>query len=151
MLNELGNDTSLDFTTNDRNQTLEAVEGDSSMSVYRVLICLTNSSKTQAEFTQILLDFNFQTQIDNDNVTAGGKNGKGLFSILADQTVQVVKRLFLEREVWGSNSKPIKSPTRFQQLATAVNLKLGPGSGDRLSLIVTLERMLSEKNNNLIF
>ena len=72
MLNELGNDTNLDFTTNDRNQTLEAVEGDGSMSVFRVLICLTNSSKTQAEFTQILVDFTFQTQIDNVAVTAGG-------------------------------------------------------------------------------
>ena len=72
MLNELGNDTNLGFTTNDRNQTLEAVLGDSSMTEFQVLVCLTNSSKTQNEFTQILVDFTFTTQINSSTVAARG-------------------------------------------------------------------------------
>jgi len=39
---------------------------------------------------------------------------------------QAVKRLLLVREVWCSNLQPIKSPTRYQQLATAANLMSGP-------------------------
>jgi len=40
--------------------------------------------------------------------------------------IQVVKRLLLVREVWGSNPKPIKSPTRCQQPATAATWMCGP-------------------------
>jgi len=39
---------------------------------------------------------------------------------------QVIRRLLLVREVWGSNSEPKKSPTRYQRLATAAILKCGP-------------------------
>jgi len=38
--------------------------------------------------------------------------------IKTGQTAQVVRRSLLVREVWGSNPKPIKSPTRCQQLGT---------------------------------
>jgi len=45
------------------------------------------------------------------------------------QTAQVVRRLLLVREVWGSNLEPIKSPTRCQRLATAATLMCwGPGA-----------------------
>ena len=73
MLNELENDTSINFATNNRNQTLEAVLGDGSSTEFQVLICLSNSNKTRDEFTQILFDFNFNTQIDSSNVSARGK------------------------------------------------------------------------------
>jgi len=38
---------------------------------------------------------------------------------------QVIRRSFLVREVLGSNSEPIKSPTRCQQLATAASFEVG--------------------------
>jgi len=42
------------------------------------------------------------------------------------QMAQVVRCLLLVREVWGSNSEPIKSPTRCQRLATVAALMCGP-------------------------
>jgi len=39
---------------------------------------------------------------------------------------QVVRSWLPVREVWGSNSDPIKSPTRCQRLATAATLMCGP-------------------------
>jgi len=38
---------------------------------------------------------------------------------------QVVRRLLLAREVWGSNPDPIISLTRCQRLATVATLKCG--------------------------
>jgi len=46
------------------------------------------------------------------------------FSIF--QMTQVVRRLLLMREVWGSNPKPIKSSTRCQRLTAASTLMYGP-------------------------
>jgi len=47
-------------------------------------------------------------------------------TLLRSQMVPVVRRLFLMREVWGSNPEPIESPTRCQRLVTAATLKCGP-------------------------
>jgi len=43
-----------------------------------------------------------------------------------DQMAQVLRRLLLVREIWGSNIEPIKSPTRCQRLATAATFMCGP-------------------------
>jgi len=42
-----------------------------------------------------------------------------------NKSMQVIRRLPLVREVWGSNPEPIKSPTRCQRLATAAPLVRG--------------------------
>jgi len=41
------------------------------------------------------------------------------------QMVQLVRCLLLVRDVWGSSSKPIKSPKRCQRLATTRDTRKG--------------------------
>jgi len=67
---------------------------------------------------------------------------------------QVVRRLLLVREVWGSNPEPIKSPTLCERLATAATFEvwaLTQSRGDGHRSFVTPERVLSEYNEDLIF
>jgi len=53
-----------------------------------------------------------------------------------DQMAQMVRRLPLVWEVWGSNSKPIRSPTHCQRLVTAATLICGSGAKpQRLALL----------------
>jgi len=44
---------------------------------------------------------------------------------MTGQTAQVLRRLPLVREVWGSNPEPIKSHTRCQLLVTTATLMCG--------------------------
>jgi len=67
---------------------------------------------------------------------------------------QVIRYLPLVREVWDSNPDPIKSPMRFQRLATAATFEvwsLAQSRGDGHRSLVTHERVLSEYNEDLIF
>jgi len=70
------------------------------------------------------------------------------------QIAQVVRCSLLVREVWGSNSEPIKFPTRSQRLATVATLvvwALEQIRGDGHRSLVTPERILSKYNEDLIF
>jgi len=67
---------------------------------------------------------------------------------------QVVRSLPLVREVWSSNPEPIKSPTRCQRLATVTTLIVWALAQSRAvghRSLVTPERVLREKNEDLIF
>jgi len=68
--------------------------------------------------------------------------------------MKVVRRSLLVREVWGSYSESIKSPTRCQRLATAATFEvwtLAQSRGDGHRSLVTPERILSEYNEDLTF
>jgi len=75
------------------------------------------------------------------------------FASGAGGIAQVVIRSLLVREVWGSNSEPIKSPTRCQRFATVATFivwALAQRRGDGHHSLVTPERVLSEYNEDLI-
>jgi len=60
--------------------------------------------------------------------------------------------LLLLRKICSSKLEPIKFPTRFQRLATAATLECEPWrKAAKMGSLVTLERVLSENNEDLIF
>jgi len=63
---------------------------------------------------------------------------------------QLIRHMPLVREVWVSNFEPIKSLTRYQQLATAATLMCGP-RGDGQRSLVTPKMLLSEYNKDMLF
>jgi len=66
---------------------------------------------------------------------------------------EVVRRLPLLREVWDSNSEPIKSPHKLPTTRHCCNLDVWSlvQSRDEHRALVTPERVLSEYNKDLIF
>jgi len=67
---------------------------------------------------------------------------------------QVIRCSLLVREVWGSNSEPIKSATRCQRFAIAITFEvwaMAQSRGDGHRLLVTPERVLNEYKEDLIF
>jgi len=73
---------------------------------------------------------------------------------MTGQIAQVVRHSLLVLEVWGSNRKPIKSPTRCQRFTTVATLTvwaLAQSRKDGHRSLVTPERELSKYNEDLTF